>query len=850
MNHYKILYSVLFFLFLVNTNAKSQSLVFEEETNKVSTIMDQVPKGGALLVFESGLNLEFGSSMENLGKPERKGNLYKVFVTERTCVINIKETRTNSQVHIGFGQYSQNGYPTLKVGEKKYFMIRLEDKLEVVNQTEELKTQLHDDQMRHEKEALIVVNSNPTDLDLEFTEDSSVPITEIRKDPNDVNRYLLYVKPQDQVIKINHKESGAYESIILKNLLAKEVRYFLVILPDNLRIGATTEGIKVIFRMNQSDVYIRLDEMAPVQALESSTVFIVPAGEHTFRFIKNGFKDEILNINVQEEQTIDISLSPGTSATRLTLNRYIIVTSEPSGAEVFLNEQRVSTTPYQHKHIAGAYNLMLRYPLYYDHNEHFNLSEDANFIVPPVKMKPHFGYWQVSSSQLDAEVYLDNKLIGKTPILHSKIRSGEHNLRIKKDLYHEYNENFTIADGDDKKINVQLEEAYGLLKIITTPPGAALFIDGKQSGVTPYENRQQPSGNYNIRLSKDLYHEHLESLTLSDGENKILNIQLKEAFGQLKITSDPPGAKVFIEGVEVGVTPYENPQQPAGSLNIRLTKELYSDTREQAIVSDGQKTERFLPLSRNYGTLKVNAPEADIYIGNNKVGSGSYVANLTPGQYKLKASRYLHTDDEREVFIMLGQTENIKLSPKPRQGALSISSIPFETRGAEIYINGRKLSETTPATLPALIGNHTITIKKQGYLEVSQSIEVKENREQELVFNMQTFDGSMMQKASKHKTAKILYGSATLAAIGTGAYFSYSAMKLAKEYNTATSDATAVYDKYEQHNLYSYIAFGTAIPLGVMTLVKMAQQKKVMKKMNLTVLPSNDGMMFYLAWNF
>ena len=115
---------------------------------------------------------------------------------------------------------------------------------------------------------------------------------------------------------------------------------------------------------------------------------------------------------------------------------------------------------------------------------------------------------------------------------------------------------------------------------------------------------------------------------------------------------------------------------------------------------------------------------------------------------------------------------------------------------------------------------------------------------------MQTFDGSMMQKASKHKTAKILYGSATLAAIGTGAYFSYSAMKLAKEYNTATSDATAVYDKYEQHNLYSYIAFGTAIPLGVMTLVKMAQQKKVMKKMNLTVLPSNDGMMFYLAWNF
>ena len=846
MNNLKILLLVLIFLFLT-TITNAQSIGFVEQASKVSTIKDQVSAKEALLVFESKFDIEFESSMEKLRKPLRIGNMYKVFVTQKTCVISIREIKSNSHVKIDFGQLTQNSFPTLKNGEIRYFQLKLEDRLEVVNQTEDLKAKFSDNQMQYEKEALIIINCNPSDLELEFN--STEPITDKKKDKD--NRYLLYVKPLNQTITINHKESGAYEALVLRNLEVKEVRYFYVILPDYLRVSANQSvGIQVTFKMNQSDVYISIGDRAPVLSFGSSTVYSVPAGEHTFRFIKNGFNEDVRKIDVQEAQTIEVNLSPGTVTTPLPLSGWINVTSEPIGVDVYLNEQRVGVTPYQGKQIAGNYNLMLRYPLFYDHVLQFKMNEGATINLPTVKMKPRFGYWQLTSSPPGAEVYIDKKLMGKTPITRTEISSGEHTLKITKESYHEHNEGFTISDGDDKKFNIQLKEAFGKMEINTDPSGASIFINGQRVGTTPYENPQQASGKYDLMLTKDLYHDYKESFTISDGYNKIISTQLKEAFGKMKISSDPSGAKVFIEGIEVGVTPYENLQQPSGTLNIRLKKDLYSDTREQVVVSDGQLTEKFIPLSRNFGSLKVKASEADIYIDNIKVGSGSYTANLAPGQYKVKASRYLYNDDEREVFIILGQTEDINLTPRPRQGALSISSKPFETNGAEIHINGIKRSETTPATIPLLMGNYSVTIKKQGYLDVTQSAEVKEGREQDLLFNLQTFQGSMKQKANQYKTAKTLYGMATLAVVGTGAYFRYSAMMLGDEYKTATTNASSVYDKFEQHDLYSYIAIGAAVPLGVMTVVKMTQQKKAQRKMNLAVLPYVDGTMFYLSWKF
>jgi len=590
--------------------------------------------------------------------------------------------------------------------------------------------------------------------------------------------YWLYIAPRERRIRL-----------LAEDYLAKDVEmpepaqphtvYSMIVVTKGM-LAPPTDLVRVTFRMNEDNVYIRSGDRAPVLARSSNAVFDVPKVEQTFRFIKNGFAEVEKTIDVQDEQVINIELVPGEPTTRLSLPGIVIIESDPPGAEVFLNEQRIGTTPYQGQQIAGQYNLMLRFPMYNDHTEQFNLDEGATLSLPTVELKPRFGYWTVNSTPTGAEVLLNNREMGTTPLERGQISSGTHELTVRKSLYHEHTEHFTIEDGDDKTFN----------------------------------------------------------------------IELKEAFGQLTVTSDPSGADVYIDSRKAGTTPYNNPQQPSGRYSIRVSKDLYSDARDQVTVSDGEKTERFIPLNKNYGTLNVEAEGAQIFISGRREGTGRISRNLSAGRYNIKATKERHDDDEREVFITVGQTENITLSPKPREGALSIVTEPFESRGAEIYINDKKRRETTPAVLPLLEGEYKVSVKKRGYLDASKTISIRQARQHELVFDMQTFEGSQLQQARRHKTAKILYGTAAFTAVGAGAYFQLSSMQLADDYKTATTDATEVYDRMEQHQLISYIAFGAAVPLGVMMFVQSFRQKQTERKVNLSALPVKDGAVFGLVIKF
>ncbi|MDX9847119.1 MAG: PEGA domain-containing protein [Tenuifilaceae bacterium] len=618
--------------------------------------------------------------------------------------------------------------------------------------------------------ALIKINTNIKGMQF----DSNIGIVDV---VHQDDGYWVYVAPRERRIRLMANGFLSLD-VNMPEPARSHIVYILIVAPKGVVV--TSDLVKITFRMNESNVYIRSGNTAPILQTSNTAVIDLAKGAHTLTFFKEGFNDKELKINADKAEAIDVTLEPGATTSKLALSGWIVVSSEPSGAEVYFNDQRVGVTDNQFRQIAGIYNLRIQYPLYYDHNEQFTLSEGATVNLPLIKLKPRFGYWQVNTTPTGAEVLLDSKPVGTTPLARGQISSGMHELIVRKSLYHDHKETFTIEDGDDKNFN----------------------------------------------------------------------ISLKPAFGELEVTSDPTGAKVFVDEREVGTTPYRNPQQPSGNYRIRLAKNLYSDARDNINVSDGQKTEKFIALSKNYGTLNVTASGAEIFFNNSRVGSNSYNANIPPGQYKVKATRDKHHDDEREVFIVLGQTETITLNPKPKQGGVSISSTPFDARGAEIFINNEKRKETTPTTIPLLIGSYNITVKKSGFLDASQSVVVREGQEQELIFAMQTFSGSLQEQANRYKRAKIVYGLGTIAAAGAGAYFRYSTITLYDDYKVATTDATAIFDKMEQHDLYSWASFGVAVPLGVMTIVKAVQQKKSERKITTALLPTRDGALFGLAINF
>lgn len=619
--------------------------------------------------------------------------------------------------------------------------------------------------------ALIKVTTNIRGMQF----DSNLGIVDI---VHQEDGYWLYVQPREGRIKLM-AEGFLSMDVKMPEPAAVHMVYYLVIAAKGMM--PTTDLVKVTFRFNQENVYIRLGEnQAPVLASGRSAVFNVTRGLHRFRFIKNQFNDQVLELDVQQEMVKEVVLEAGLVSTPIPLSGHILITTNPAGAEVFLNDQQVGISPYQGRNVAGNYQLRVKHPFYYDHIGQFELREGETVTLPAINLKPRFGYFQVESSPQGAEVWVDGKLEGTTPLTRKQIGSGQHKLSIRLSDYHEHNETFTINDGEAKTFNIKLKEAFGSLIINSDPTDASLFIDGKEVGKTPFSLQRFPSGNYELRLVKDLH----------------------------------------------------------------------VDTRDRIEVKDAEKSEKFIVLPKNYGMLTVTAGGSEIFLDGKAIGFGNYSTNLPAGSYTLKASRDKHRDDERMVFITNGQAHEITLSPVAIMGALSITTMPFETAGSTISLNGTLYPEKTPATIPLIIGNYDLKVTKPGYLDQQRQVTVIEGKEQEVVLTMQTFEGSLFQQAQKYNKAKLIYGSITLAALGSGAYFMYSTLKLAEDYKTATTNATKIYDTMEQHNLYSTISFAAAVPFAVMTVLKMVQQNKVQKKITWAVLPSDDGMSLYLSCNF
>ena len=111
-----------------------------------------------------------------------------------------------------------------------------------------------------------------------------------------------------------------------------------------------------------------------------------------------------------------------------------------------------------------------------------------------------------------------------------------------------------------------VENNMQLLVLRPEPSTANIFIDDEQM---PLENgfftATMKKGEHTFRVEAPMYHSEAGALTLGD-EQKIMNVTLKPKFGYAEIFSLPEqDAKVYLDTVQVGTTPYRSDRMMAGN---------------------------------------------------------------------------------------------------------------------------------------------------------------------------------------------------------------------------------------------------------------------------------------------
>ena len=180
--------------------------------------------------------------------------------------------------------------------------------------------------------------------------------------------------------------------------------------------------------------------------------------------------------------------------------------------------------------------------------------------------------------------------------------------------------------------------------------------------------------------------------------------------GGLSIETQPAGAKVTLDGAEVGVTPLKLDAVAPGKHTVVLTTETAS-VRRTVRVEAGRVISLDVPVFSGWVAVFSPIP-LDIASGGQTLGNtDTGKIMLPPGRHVLTLSnREFGYSENRAVEIHAGEERPLNIEPK---GMVNINAHPW----AEVWIDGRKAGDTPIANLPVLLGTRVVVFKHPQYGE-------------------------------------------------------------------------------------------------------------------------------------
>jgi len=253
----------------------------------------------------------------------------------------------------------------------------------------------------------------------------------------------------------------------------------------------------------------------------------------------------------------------------------------------------------------------------------------------------------------------------------------------------------------------------GMLIVSTNPPGARLFVDGVERGVTPVTVTLN-AGPHALELRGD-GDPRLVPITMTAGAQMSQYIDLPKTaatLGHLQVRTEPAGARVSVDGIPRGTSPVTIGELAPGEHGVLLESDLGS-VKQTVTVEAGITASLMVPLGAPQGApvsgwIAVSAP-ADVQVFENTRLLGSSQSDrlmISAGRHEIEiVNETLGYRATRTVQVAPGKVSPIKIEfPK---GTIALNAVPW----AEVWVDGDKVGDTPIGNLQLAIGPHEIVFR-------------------------------------------------------------------------------------------------------------------------------------------
>ncbi len=373
----------------------------------------------------------------------------------------------------------------------------------------------------------------------------------------------------------------------------------------------------------------------------------------------------------------------------------------PDGATVCVAGQELGTTPLSMKIPAGTYVFKFDKLNCKTAWEKVTLQQSSTKNIE-IQLQPVVASVMVKSVPSGIKVEYNGELAGETPLTLRDVPCGHHSAILKKQGYVQKTIEWDIEDSRPKQLKVEMSSNVGTLRVESTPVGANLSIDGEPRGHTPFNDRIE-QGPHKIRVEKDGFAIFEQLANVNREKPTTVTASLQVLPGTLKVTSTPPGAKVFLGDRQYENTPTEIKDLQPGQYKVSVEMAGHDRATSDVTIRPGQKLEIDMSMDSNTGgvDLVANPPGVSVYVDGRLVGSTEpetggqpgfskvfSVRNLSAGPHTVMIAHKRAIPDKKsmDVTIKKGKVERLPVV------TLWIANATMKLRGGPTY-TGRLISE-------------------------------------------------------------------------------------------------------------------------------------------------------------
>ena len=242
------------------------------------------------------------------------------------------------------------------------------------------------------------------------------------------------------------------------------------------------------------------------------------------------------------------------------------------------------------------------------------------------------------------------------------------------------------------------------------------------------------SGSYELTLLNDGYHDSVTQLLVSAEQSQTHPFIMRKLPGIISIASDiTDGARVQIDGVDIGLTPLNGVLVESGDHQMTISKERYLDYRETISVEGRSVVQRYqASLEPAWATVSLSTVPAgaDVLVDGEIFGTTPVNAEILQGRRDLTLKLSGHKAWQDDFDVIAGEDFTIPpVQLEPADGLVFIRSNPS---AASLTIGG-DFKGLTPLEVALAPGqNHELTFFKNGYHSKKTTIRTQPNQEREL----------------------------------------------------------------------------------------------------------------------